>query len=95
MFEVKIEGLERIQQELGEFADAVSALDGNLCDLRFDPHDKDSVRSAITQMETAVDARTAKWRGNPAVREIAREAKQRFREEILRKAHAAQQSGSE
>jgi hypothetical protein len=41
MFEVKIEGLEKVQQELGELADAVSALDGDLCNLRFDPHDGD------------------------------------------------------
>ena len=95
MFEVKIEGLEKVQQELGELADAVSALDGDLCDLRFDPHDGDSVRGAITQMEAAVDAKTARWRGNAAVRQIAQEAKQRFREEILREAHAAQQSSSE
>jgi hypothetical protein len=45
-------------------------------------------------MEAAVDARTAKWRNNAAVREIAQKAKQGFREKILREAHAAQQSGS-
>jgi len=95
MFEVKIEGFEKLQRELSELADAARALDGNLCDLRFDPGDENSVRDAITRMEAAVDAKTARWRSNAAVREIAEKSKQRFREEILRKTSVARQSGGE
>lgn len=95
MFEIKVEGLENVQKELEELADAVGALDGNLCDLRFDPNDKDSVHAAITQMETAVDAKTASWGSNAAVRDLVQQAKQRFREEILGKVHAAKHSSGE
>jgi hypothetical protein len=94
MFEVKMEGFEKLQRELSELADAARALDGNLCDLRFDPGDESSVRDAIARMEAAVDAKTARWRSNSAVREIAEKSKQRFREEILRKASVARQSNS-
>ena len=94
MFEVKMEGFEKLQRELSELADAARALDGNFCDLRFDPGDKSSVRDAIARMEAAVDAKTARWRSNAAVREIAEKSKQQFREEILRRASIARQSNS-
>jgi len=95
MFSVKIEGLEKVQRELEELGDAVRALDGTLCDLRFDPSDADSVRDAIAQMEKAVDAKTARWRNNSAVREIAQRSKERFREAILDRASTARRPETE
>ena len=86
MFNVKIEGLEGLQKHLDELAEAVRALDGKLCDLQFDPSNEESVRDAISKMEITVDARIARWRGNPAVREIAEKSKNQFRERILKRA---------
>ena len=71
MFDVKLEGLGQLQKQLEELADAAQALDGNLCELRFEPQNEESVRDAITQMEASVDNRIAKWRGNPGVRDIS------------------------
>jgi len=89
MFNVKVEGLERVQKELAELADATAALDGTLCNVRFDPSNADSVREAISEMEKAVDTKTARWRSNSAVREIAQRSKERFRKAILDQASAA------
>jgi hypothetical protein len=86
MFDIKIEGLDALQREMNELADAARALDGNVCDLRFDPSSEQSVRDAITRMEAAVDAKIARWRSNPSVRAIAENSKEHFRRRILRMA---------
>jgi len=93
MFEIKIEGLGQLQKHLEELEEAARALDGNLCDLRFDPSNEQSVRDAIHKMETSVDAKVARWRDNSAVREIAQKSKERFREQILQRAKSSNQPG--
>lgn len=89
MFEFKIEGLDNFQRELTELSDAAKALDGEICDLSFNPNDKESVQAAIARMEAAVDAKIEKWRNNPAVRELANSSKEVFRRRILDEAAQA------
>ena len=83
MLEFKIEGLDRFTKDLKELSDAAKALDGSVCELKFDPSDRDSVDAAIAKMEAAVDARIARWKGNSAVRALAEKSKQDFRRRIL------------
>ena len=92
MFELKIEGLGQLEKHLKELEEAARALDGNLCDLRFDPSDEQSVNDAINKMEALVEAKVARWKDNSAVREIAQKSKEYFREQILQQARSSNQS---
>jgi hypothetical protein len=83
MFTMKLEGLDKLQRELGEFQRAVSFLDGTICQVQFNPEDKASVQEAVSQMERAVDAKVSKWRNNKMIMDIAEAMKLRYREEIM------------
>jgi hypothetical protein len=94
MFKVEIKGVDRLQKELKELGDAARALDGELCNLQFDPGNEESVRDAIARMESAVDAKLATWRGNPGVRAIAEKSTEHFRQRILERVTEAKTTGS-
>jgi hypothetical protein len=83
MFSVKITGLDQLQRQLEDAKRGFQALDGPLATLRFNPDDPASVRSAIQQMEEAVDAKVSSYAGNPLVAKAAQITKQNLRERIL------------
>ena len=57
-------------------------LDGDLATVSVDPNDP---QPAISEMERAIDAKLARYRGNPLVDKIAKASKEHFREVILKR----------
>lgn len=68
---IKITDLEKLQRELEDAQRAFESLDGTIATLRFNADDPESVEEAIRQMEAAVDARVAPYRGNALVSTVA------------------------
>lgn len=78
----KITGLDKLTREMDELAKFTKAIDGNFVTVKFDPHDPASVRAAIRQMEAAVDAKSAPYRSNKLVMDLAVKSKEQFRQGI-------------
>ena len=85
---VEIKGLNKLQREMQR---AFQALDGTIGTLQFQPDDRESVRAAIQEMEAAVDAKIAPYRGNAVVESIAEKSKEAYREKILEVGASRQQ----
>lgn len=84
-----ITGLDKLQRDLRDAQQALEGLDGDLCTLRFDPHDPASIEAAIAEMEQTIDARVGRFAGNPIVAPLVAGAKDHFRQTILDKAAAS------
>lgn len=89
MITAKITGLDQLQRQLQDAQRGLEALHGTIATLRFNPGDPESVRRAIQQMEAAVDAKVASYRGNPLVAKVAEMTKRNFRERIYARAGTA------
>lgn len=85
---MKIEGLGKLQRELQDADRAMRTLDGTIAQLKFDPDDRQSVQSAIRQMETAIDNKVARYRGNALVSQLVAHMKEQYRQKILELAKA-------
>jgi hypothetical protein len=81
-----ITGLDKLQRDLKDAQQAFASLDGTIATLRFDPHNQASVNAAIQQMESAIDAKTGGYRGNPLVESVAKGLKEQYRKAILERA---------
>jgi hypothetical protein len=86
-----ITGLEKLQREFDEASRACKSLEGTLTTLNFNPAEADSVKDAIRQIELAIDSKTARYRGNTLVSQMARELKEMFRQKILEQSRIGQQ----
>ncbi|MDV6333164.1 hypothetical protein [Asticcacaulis sp. 201] len=86
---INIQGLDKLTKELDQLSKAMAELDGDIAQVRFDPHDPASIEQAIQQMETSLDARVASYAGNKTVMSIANDMKEKYREGILEKAAQA------
>jgi hypothetical protein len=84
-----IVGLDKLQRDLEEASRAFAALDGEIAEVRFDPHDPASVESAISAMEQAVDEKVAAASNNAMVKNVVDELKAKYREEILAQVSSA------
>jgi hypothetical protein len=89
MFDIKISGLDKLQRQLDDLSEAAKALDGEISTVNFDPHDPSSVEAAVVQMEQAIDAKIAAYRGSELVENIATQLKDRYRQEIYDRAAKA------
>jgi hypothetical protein len=86
---IKITGLDKLQRELNDASEALSALDGEISTVNFNSHDPSSVEAAVVQMEQAIDTRIASYRGNRIVENVATQLKERYRQEIYDRAAKA------
>lgn len=86
---VKITGFDKLQRELKDAERALAELNGTIAQLKFDPTDSASVDAAIREMERAVDAKVAPYRGNAIIAPLAIKAKEAFRKAIRDKASSA------
>jgi saccharopine dehydrogenase-like NADP-dependent oxidoreductase len=89
MFKVEIKGLDRAQRQIEDLAEASKELDGEITTVKFNAHDPESIESAIHQVEQAIDAKIARYRGNPMVAKMAAKMKATYRQRIIEKAQAA------
>ncbi len=85
----KITGLDKLQWELAEAKRAISELNGELCTLRFDPHDPNSIEAAIQSFNKRVDQRIGQYASNSLVEPMIAQIKEVCRESIVNRAAAA------
>ena len=90
---LKITGLDKLQKELNDLANAARALDGEIGNFTFNPNDPTSVENAVVQMEQAIDAKVGAYRGSDAVENLINQMKERYREEIYNRAAKARAEG--
>jgi hypothetical protein len=83
MFSIEIKGLDELALHLEELQQAAGALDGDICEVTFNPADASDVARAIADVEMTIDARIAKWKHNQAVVDLAHTLKGRYRSEIM------------
>jgi hypothetical protein len=91
MFEIK--GLDKLMRELEQFSKAMGELDGDICEVRFNPDDPASIEQAISEMEAAIDERAAPYHGNDLVTSTVEEMKEQYRQAILEKAAESRLAG--
>jgi hypothetical protein len=91
---VKISGLDQLSKQLEEAQKALGALDGNIGQVSFDPHDPASIDHAIREVEAMVDERAGQYTSNPFVGPLVEELKEKYREAIVEKAAAVRLEGS-
>jgi len=92
LFKVELSGFDELQKTLADAQRAIESLDGELATLRVDP---DNPQTAIAEMDRAVDAKLAPYRGNPIVEQIAEASKEHFRNGILEQAEEAKRKATE
>jgi tRNA threonylcarbamoyladenosine modification (KEOPS) complex Cgi121 subunit len=90
-----IKGLDELSRKMKELEKAISALDGEIGSVSFNPQDPQSIELAIQKMETAIDERVGDYRNNDMVEGIIGETKERYREAILERAAAARNEEGE
>lgn len=89
----KIEGLDKLQRELDEAVKALEQVNGDLGSVSFDPDDPGSIDAAIAQMNQMIDERLGGYARNEIVAPLIEQAKERFREEIVKRAASARLEG--
>ena len=82
MINSTITGLDKLQHQLEEARRGLASLNGTITTLKFNPDDPASVRRAVQQMQSAVDAKVASYRGNQLVAKVAEMTKNNFRQRI-------------
>ena len=86
---VKIEGLDELTRDLADAQKALSAIDGELGSVSFDPHDPGSIDAAIQEVERLVDEQLGAYAANAIVGPIAQSMKAQYRQAIIDQAAAA------
>jgi len=84
-----ITGLGKLQRQLADAQKVLHSLDGELCTVRFDPADPESIEIAIQEVWSIIDERVGPHTSNPIIGPLAEEMKEKYREEILERAAAA------
>jgi len=85
----KITGLDNLSRDLEDAQKAISAMDGELGSVRFDPHDPASIEAAIQEVEKLIDERLGSYSSNPIIGPMAEGMKEQYRQGIVDKAAAA------
>jgi hypothetical protein len=93
MISMKITGLDTLQKQFDDAANALQALDGELATVNYNPNDPSSVEAAVVQIEQTIDAKIASYRGNKIVENLIGEMKDRYRQEIYDRAAKARAQG--
>jgi hypothetical protein len=86
MISVKITGVDKLKRQLDEAQRGLESLHGTITTVQLNPDDPASVRRAVQQMESAVDAKVASYVGYPLVAKVAEMTKQNLRQRILARA---------
>ena len=87
--EFKIEGLDKLQRDLEQVSKALSALDGHIATVQFNPLDPSSVEVALAQVESAIDEKIAPFHGNKIIENLASQMKQKYHNQVLDRVSSA------
>lgn len=90
---MKITGFDKLQRQLKDAQKALSAIDGELGKVHFNPDDPASIDGAIKEMENILDERVGQYASNPIVAPLIEGAKESYRQAILDKAAEARLEG--
>jgi hypothetical protein len=71
-------GFDQLQRDLAEAQAALSAMDGEIGKLKFDPADSASVESAVRTMERMVDDKAGQYGSNPIAGPFIVKSKEAF-----------------
>ena len=83
---IKVTGLGDLQRDLEQASQALEAVGGELTTVKFNPNDPSSVDLAIADVEAAIDAKVASFRGNAIVEQFVEGIKKQYRTELLDRA---------
>jgi hypothetical protein len=72
-----IAGLDQLQGQLAEAQTAMSALNGEVAKLEFNPDDPASVEAAVRTMKRMVDQKAGRYSSNPIVGSFITKSKKR------------------
>ena len=89
----KITGLDELQKQLDDAAQALQGLGGQIGTVNFNPNDPSSVEAAAAQMESIIDEKIASYRGNKLVENLVAQMKERYRQQICDRAAKARLQG--
>jgi hypothetical protein len=81
--QMAIKRLDTLNQELNAGGEAFAGLDDEIAHIGFEPTDEASVQAALEQIESAIDARVAKYPGNPIISATGTELKDEYRQMIV------------
>jgi tRNA threonylcarbamoyladenosine modification (KEOPS) complex Cgi121 subunit len=90
-----MKGLDNLVRQMKEMEKAISALDGDIASVSFDPNDPQSIELAIQQVEAAIDEKVGNYGKNEMITGIINELKERYRQEILDRAASGRIEGME
>lgn len=79
---MKVPGFDKLQRDLQDAQRAFRSLDGTVATLQLDPDSPASVQVAIREIEAAIDRKTAPYRDNPMVVQIAKSLKENYAKAI-------------
>jgi hypothetical protein len=88
---LKITGLNELQRTMDELAKFGADLDGEIAQVTFNPTDPTNIEAAIQEVADAVDAKAKSYPRNEMVRNLAEQAKETFRQQLLGRAAAQHQ----
>ena len=91
----RIEGLDKLSQNLEEAQKAIAAMDGEIGSVSCDPHDPASIEAAIQKMESLIDERLEPYASNPIVGPMIESMKEQYRKGILDKAASVRIEGAQ
>ena len=92
---MEIRGFDKLAQQLDEAQKALSAMDGELGAVSFNPQDPASIEAALQQMESTIDERVGEYASNPIIGPLIVEMKEKYRAGIIERAAAARLKGDE
>lgn len=81
-----MKGLDKLQRELKGAQAALNELDGDLCTVRFDPFDPESIEQAIQFVNETIDNRVRGYESNSLIGPLIEEMKDSYRSRILEQA---------
>jgi hypothetical protein len=93
MFEIT--GFDKLSNDLEDAQKAISAIDGELGSVTFDPHDPVSIEAAVQEVGRLIDQRLGSYESNPIVGPLAESMKENYRREIIDRAAAARTGEAE
>lgn len=88
---MKITGLDTLSRKLKDLERAIDSLDGDIAHLTFDPHNPQSIETAIQDLYSTIDKRVAGYGHIDVVRTIVNALKENGRKAILDRAATARQ----
>lgn len=88
-----IKGLDKLSRDLKDAQRALSALDGDLAEVSFNPEDPASIEAAVRHVNDTIDQRVGRYLQNPIIGPLVEGMKERYRSAIMDRAAEARLRG--